>query len=276
MKMASVKSVSSLAFLVLTSSLFALETKPWFGDAYASYFQSAFCYSRFNKVEGASKQLSTPLNNRDLVFDLGFTPGASLDVQVEGEFGKTSHVNWAFRSGALQARYQMLDDISGDPVSLTWGLTFRGATHHFLRDVSTPYAAEFNTELTCAVGKEWSSEGFWTMRGYGFAAIGQANRGYPWTRELFVWQFNINDTHRFSLFAEGDFGFGNKQHVNVKHFNGWGKFQHQSIDLGLSYGYKIGIYGTLTASYAHRVFAHNFPEHVNFFTLAYFIPFSLF
>ena len=114
------------------------------------------------------------------------------------------------------------------------------------------------------------------MRTYGFATLGQANRGYPWTHELFVWQYNLEDTHRFTLFAEGDFGFGNKHHVNVKRFDGWGKYQHQSIDLGLSYGYKVGVFGIFTASYAHRVFAHNYPEHVNFFTLSYCIPFSLF
>ncbi len=262
--------------LLLSSSGFAMEAKPWLGDVYAFDFQAAFSYSRFNKVEGASKQLSAPLNSRDILLDLGFTPSPSFDIQIEGEFGKTSDVNWALRSGAVQTRLQLLDDISGDPVSLTLGLILRGAPTHFLRDVSTPYAAQFNAELTCALGKEWSQGPDWTMRTYGFAALGQANRGYPWTRELLAWEYNLGDVHRFTVFEEGNFGFGGKQHVNVEHFQGWGKFQHQSIDLGLSYGYKISVYGILTATYAHRVFAHNFPEHVNFFMISYWIPFSLF
>ena len=82
------KSSLSIAFVALTASSFALDTKPWLADAYAFSFQSAFCYSRFNKVEGASRQLSAPENNRDLSLDLGFTT-QSLDFQVEGEFGKT-------------------------------------------------------------------------------------------------------------------------------------------------------------------------------------------
>lgn len=261
---------------LITASACALQVKPWLGDVYAFFAEGTFSYSQFNKVQGASRQLSAPENNRDIVLDWGFTPAACFDFQLEGEFGKTNHVNWALRSGALQLRYQMLDDISGDPVSLTFGLIVRGATHHFLRDVSTPYAAEFNAELTCAVGKEWSENGFWTMRTYGFAAIGQANRGMPWTRELLVWQYNLYNAHRFTVFAEGDFGFGGRQHVNVKRFSGWGKFQHQSIDLGVAYGYKISVYGVLSASYARRIFAHNFPEHMNTFMLTYCIPFSLF
>jgi hypothetical protein len=108
------------------------------------------------------------------------------------------------------------------------------------------------------------------------AAIGQANRGYPWTRELGVWQYNLNDRHRFTLFADLDVGFGNKQHVNVRHFSGWGKFQHQSLDLGAGYSLRLGVYGRLSVLYAYRVFAHNFPERVNFVSLTYTIPFSLF
>ena len=76
--------------------------------------------------------------------------------------------------------------------------------------------------------------------------------------------------------AFGNVGFGGKQHVDVHHFNGWAEFQHQSIDLGAAYGYEFALWGKLTATYAHRVFAHNFPERVNFFTLTYSLPFSYF
>lgn len=263
------------ALLILASPSWALETKPWFGNPYEFELQSAFTYYRFHEVEGASRQLSAPSNTRVILLDLGLTL-PQFDFQMEGEFAKTNSINWALRSAAFQGRFQMLDDISGDPVSVVLGLNIRGAPHRLLRDVSTPYASEFNLEMTGSIGKEWSSAGKWTMRTYGFAAVGIANRGYPWTRELFVWQYNLQDTHRFTLFADGDFGFGNKQHVNVKHFNGWAKFQHQSIDLGIAYGYKISVYGLLSATYAHRIFAHNFPERVNFFTLSYCLPFSLF
>jgi hypothetical protein len=262
--------------LCLTSSGWTLETKPWLGNVYEFELQSAFAYSVFNKVEGASVQLRHPLHNRVIALDLGLTPSGQFDFQIEGEFAKVESINWGLRSGAVQGRFQFLDDISGDPVSLVMGLNVRGAPHRFLKSVSTPYASEFNLEITGAVGKEWSKEGQWTMRGYGFAAIGMGNRGYPWTRELLVWQQQWQNTHRLTLFAEGNIGFGPKQHVNVRHFNGWAKVQHQSIDLGLAYGYQLSVYGLLSATYAYRVFAHNFPEHVNFFMLSYCLPFSLF
>lgn len=265
----------AVPFLLLTASAFTLETKPWYGEVYAFYFQGAYSFSRFTHVEGASTQLKRPLNNNDMLFNVGFTPTESIDLEMELEFGQTTLTNLNYRSVALQGRYRLLDDIAGDPISLVFGANVRQACDHFLTDVSTPYAAVFNAELSCSVGKEWSENGMWTMRTYGLATLGQANRGYPWSKQLFVWQFNVEDTHRFGFFAEGNVGFGNRQHVNVENFHGWGRFQHQSVDVGLSYGYKIGFYGVITAAYAHRVFAHNYPEHVNFFTLSYHLPFSL-
>ena len=262
--------------LGLSGTASALETRPWLSDEYAFNFGTAFTYSRYHQVEGAAVQLSAPRNDRDFLLDLSFTPGAQFDMQGEIELAKTNSINWTLRSAALQARYQMLDDISGDPLSLTFGMNVRGAPHHFLRDVGTPYAAECNVEMSCAAGKEWSKDGMWTMRTYGFATVGIANRGLPWTRELFVWEVNWQDTHRLSLFTAGNVGFGGQQHVNVNHFDGWGKIQHQSVDLGVAYGYHFFLYGTLSVSYAYRLFAHNFPERVNAFALSYCVPFSLF
>lgn len=262
--------------ILLSCPAFALETKPWLGNVYGFDFESAFTYSRYRKVEGASKQLKGASNDYDIFLDLGFTPAAAVDVRAEIEFAETPRQPFNWRSAAMQARYQWLDDISGDPVSLTTGFNFRGVPKHSLRDVSCPYASSANFELTVSIGKEWSVGPEWVMRTYGYATVGMANRGFPWTQELLMWQFNWQDVHALFLFAEGDFGFGDKQHVNVKHFHGWANIQHSSIDIGAAYRYRINIWGTITFSYAHRVFAHNFPEQVNFFTIAYFLPFSLF
>lgn len=262
--------------LLLSSPVFALETKPWLGNKYAFDFESLFVYSRFRKVEGAEKQLKGVSNDYNLFLDLGFTPYSDFDVRAEMEFAKTPRMNFNWRSVALQGRYQWLDDITGDPVSLTTGINFRGVSAHSLRDVSCPYAASANFELTLSVGKEWSTDGVWARRTYGYVNLGMANEGYPWTQQLLTYQFNWQDTHALFLYADGYAGFGGKQHINVHHFNGWGKIQHQSIDLGFAYRYKFPLWGTLTFSYAYRVFAHNFPERVNFLGVEYHLPFSLF
>ncbi|MES2121735.1 MAG: hypothetical protein V4492_03025 [Chlamydiota bacterium] len=266
----------SVALLVSLPILcHSLETKPWLGTSYECTFGSAFTYSRYSKVQNASVQLKSPSNDYDVLFDLGFTASPQFDVQAELELVQTPRQSFGVRSAAIQARYQILDDIAGDPISCALGINLRGVPNDSLRDVSSPYAGNYNVELTGAIGKEWSCGGHWTSRAYAFATGGIAEQGLPWTRALMVWQKNVQNTHHFTAFATGLFGFGTKQHVNVRHFHGWGKFHHQSIDLGASYGYHFGVYGTLSASYAYRVFARDFPENVNFFTLSYEIPFSL-
>ncbi len=259
-----------------TTSLVALDTKPWLGDVYAFSFESGFSYAHFPKVQGASTQLRSPENSRNLVADVGLTTSPNWDVQLEGEFGQANSINWALRSGAMQIRFLFLNDVVGDLCSFICGVSVRGASSHFLKSVSTPYAAECNIELSSALGKEWSLGPNWTARTYGFLAVGQANRGSPWIRPLLVAEYNLLNQHRFTLFSNADVGFGGKQGVDVDHFHGWSPFQHQSVDLGVSYGCELGVYGRLTASYARRLFAHNFPERMNLFTLSYFLPFSLF
>lgn len=265
----------STAFICLTASIFALDSKPWIGTPYEFVFDGAFSYSRFHEVENASVQLSSPSNTYDLMLDLGVALNEDFDVQGEVELAQTTGQDFTLRSAAVQGRYQCFNDICGDPVSLTFGFNFRAVPTYSLQNVSCPYSANSNFELTAAIGREWSKNALWKMRTYGLVTAGMANRGYPWTRELLVWQNNFQDIHRLTFFAEGLFGFGPKQHVNTRHFHGWAPFHHQSIDLGLGYGVRMGVWGTLSLAYAYRVFARNFPERVNSITLEYRVPFSI-
>ena len=215
---------SVFTLLLCTNGLGALEVKPWLGNVYESTFNAAFTYSRYRKVQNASQQLSSVSNDYDLLFDLGMTLATPFDVQAEFELAETPRQPFNWRSAALQLRYQLLDDISGDPLSLTLGTNFRVVPGHSLKDVSCPYAANCNYELTLSLGKEWSNQGFWTMRTYGFFALGVGNHGLPWTRPIFVWQNNWQNRHRLSFFTVGDFGWGGEQGVAVKHFHGWENF----------------------------------------------------
>lgn len=266
--------VRILALLPITLS--ALHKDPWFHNAFEVDFTTSFDYSWFSKVQGASRQLSSSLHDRDLCFDLGLTPLPLFDVRFEGEFAKVESINWALRSGALQTRIGILDDIAGDPMSLTLGLNVRAATGHFLKTVATPYASELNFELTGAIGKEWSNKTVWLSRVYGLVTLGQANRGSPWTSALAAYQVNVKNRHRFTLFADGLVGWGGKKHVDVNHFRGWAEFQYRAIDLGAGYGYRAGSYGELSIHYSYRVFARTYPENVNSLMVAYTVPFSPF
>lgn len=262
--------------LVLPCAIYPFYEQPWLGNVWECDLSMDFTYSRYREIQGASKQLSAPSNDKLGTFDLRLTPSERWDVQLEVQFADTPRQSLGLRSTAAQGRIVWMNDLSGDPISWTSGLQIRKVTRHSLKDVSCPYHSYVNIELNSSVGKEWSTGPFWTTHLWGLFAIGLANHGSPWLRGLGVFEKNWDNRHRAVLFVEGYFGLGDKQHVDVDHFDGWGKFHHQSIDLGASYRYHFAIWGEIAMTYMRRVYSHTFPENVNFFTLSYTIPFSFF
>jgi len=262
--------------------LIALPIEPWLGNVWQFEFRPAYTYSHFNKVENAKKPLKHSSNDQFLRFGLGVVPMLGLvsppdwGVDLEIEFADTPRQNFGFQSAALLLRKQWLDDIVGDPISLTTGISLRGVSHKSLRDISCPYHSYANIEFNAAAGKEWSHAAFWTWRTFAFAALGMANRGYPWGRAVLSFQGNHLNHFQYELFTEGYMGFGPQRVVNINHFFGYAKIKHRSIDVGFNLRYLFDIWGSLNFTYSYRVFARSFPAHANFFTLWYQLPFSLF
>ncbi|HUD01810.1 MAG TPA: hypothetical protein VMR37_05750 [Rhabdochlamydiaceae bacterium] len=266
----------SKLLLLLPLSLFSLEIEPWFCNVWEFTFTPSYNYGRFNSVQNGHPQLKKPFNENLLTFDLEVSPSPNWDLDGDVEFAATTAQSMGFRSGALQARYLWLDDVIGDAVSLTTGLSARGVSSRSLRDISCPYHAHANFEANTSIGKEWDQGFDWRLRLYGFGALGMANIGYPWARAFLMFEGNVRSTHRFGIFAEGYFGFGNQERVNTHHFDGYADIRHQNIDAGLKYTYVFEIWGQLSFAYTRRLYAHSFPENVNFFTISYMLPFSLF
>ncbi len=263
-------------FFCIPQLLSALPKKPWLGNVYEFFFDAEYTFSYYRHVANGEPGTKHSSNDNQFIAGLGFTPTDSLDMAIEAEVSDTTRQSWNLRSVAIQARYLWLDDIIGDPISLTTGVSIRGVHHSSLRDISCPYPAEANFELNLSLGKEWSRGPYWNVRSYAFGTVGIANHGAPWNRFFAAIETNYNDKHQFHLFTRGDFGYGHKNHVNVPHFHGYASIHHQSVDVGVAYARHFLVWGKLTFEYAHRVFAHAYPERSNYFTIWYHLPFSFF
>lgn len=263
-------------FLLLPVSLCALEIEPWFCNTWEFTFTPAYTYGRFHSVQNGHPHLKKPFNENLLTLDLEVSPSPNWDLDGDVEFAATTAQSMALRSGAFQARYLWLDDVMGDPVSLTTGLSARGVSSRSLKDISCPYHFHTNFEASTSIGKEWDHGFDWCVRLYGYGALGIANRGSPWARAFGMLEGNVQSTHRFGVFAEGYFGFGSRDRVHINRFNGYADIRHRNIDAGVKYTYVFEIWGQLSFAYAHRFYAKSFPENVNFFTISYMLPFSLF
>lgn len=266
----------SIITLMASVSLAAFEEKPWLGDFLSFYLDSSYTYSRFRHVQNAVVQPRSASNNQLIAFDLGFIPFDGWEAAAELEFAHTPRQSWGRRSIAFQVRNRILDDIIGDPISLTVGGSIRQVAGVSVRDISSPYAARWDFEVHTAIGNEWSYGPTWYMRWYGVGALGQGNRGSPWTRARLVFELNRSDRHQISLFSAGYWGFGNRHKVDIQHFTGWGKINHSSVDIGFGYRYVTEVWGYLWLEYGHRILARSYPQRQNSIQIGYHLPFSFF
>lgn len=266
--------------LLLASALpqlaFALGQEPWYGEYLEIHFVPSYEYNFFNRINQASPQLKKNYNTHiaRALFDV--TVPAELNWQVELEYGATSSVSFGYRSVACQLRRLWLDDVCGDPISLSTGISYRDASSRMRKAFSTPYHGRCNFEAHLSLGKEWSRGPHWFFRASGIFAVGQATIGKPWLRGDLLFLGNCSDRHYFTLYEYSYFGLGQQTEVDTKNFTGWGHIAHRSIDLGASYVYAFDLWGNLRFDYRYRVFAKSYPEGVNTFLVTYTLPFSLF
>lgn len=254
---------------------FTLEMQPWFGDVFEFHFLAGYSYSRFNTVQKGSPQLTSPFQANIVSLGLDFSPSQEWSVDADLYLADTTQETFQCQSGAIQARYLWLDDIIGDRVSLSTGASARFTGTPSLKDISCPSHGNVDFEVNFSMGKELETDGSWRWRMWGFGAVGQANRGSPWIRGLLSIETNINEKHKWALYAAGINGYGRHTTVNIDHFFGYAKIREKAIDIGLRYGHRLGVYGTLRFEYIRRVLAKSAPQNVNTWAISYMVPFSL-
>ncbi|MBS3905083.1 MAG: hypothetical protein KGZ39_07140 [Simkania sp.] len=263
-------------FLGLMATAYGFEEKPWLGNLWEFYLDTGYMFSRYDSVANSTKHLKAPSNNNVFSVDIGLVPIDSWDAAIEVDFAQTPRQSLGRRSVAAQVRTLWLNDIIGDFVSLTTGFSVRQTSYRSLHDISCPYSARWDFEINSAMGKEWGCGPNWCMRLYGLGAVGQGSRGSPWTRAKVAYQIHQLESHIWEFFSLGYWGFGRRREVNINHFNGWGFYDHSSIDLGFGYLYELGVWGRLRFDYSHCIHARVYPRGTNSFIIGYHLPFSLF
>jgi len=260
--------------ICITISAFSLAKAPWFGDVYEFHLLNKYTYSRYSKVDGAIIQLDETSNDHLLHFNLSFAPSLQWSLDSDLEFVQTPRQNFGFSSVAFQGRYLFKDDIIGDPFSLSLGGNFRVIASESLKDVSILYHSDVDFEFNLAFGKEFSKYDYWRFRFWFYGSVGAGNKGSPWVRGSMALESNINEKRKWSLFMNAMHGYGRSEQIDLYNFHGYGKIRQRNIDVGFRYGICLNVWGTFSFEYKRRVLAKLCPQNVNFFSVAYFLPFS--
>lgn len=248
--------------------------QPWFGDLFEFHFLGAYAYSRFHAVQGAKPPLEGSFQSNLVYLGLDLSVAPEWNIDTDTQVASTTAYPFYWQSSALQVRYLWLDDIIGDPVSCATGVNMRVTSGTALKDVSCPSHGNLDMELNFSLGKEFDSNQDWRFRVWGFGSVGHANRGSPWVRGVVALEANVRDVHRWALYALGVNGYGRHTTIDMDHFYGYAKIRQKAIDVGIRYGHRLDVWGTLRCEYIRRVLAKSCPKDVNTWIVSYLLPFS--
>lgn len=255
--------------------MYALRYEPWLGDPYQFYLTPFYSYQHYPTVhDGFNPTNYSSTQNRAGV-NAHFVYGDRYDIGGGIAFNQTRRYSFNFESVDVGGRILLFDESSGDICTLTLRGDLLFTTHQRLHDPTTPYHGIANLEVGFSVGKEFMRCGDWQERIWGYFSLGQANKGYPWFRGIIASEYRFCSHYVWNLFADGYFGFGENQMVNVNRFNSYADIRHQSIDIGTGLSYIFQLWGKLSAYYSYRIFAERYPAKASTVYVEYQIPISI-
>jgi len=261
--------------LMLPYTMNATETAPWYPRAFEIRPCAEYQYQYFRKVNSGHHDFSYLSHDSFLNLNIG-VPYYNWYGECELLFAGTRHRSFGYDSFRLTARYQILDDVSGDDnFSVIPGLTLITAPKIAVHDIGSFHHGKLEGEAFISAGKEFSCKEYWTSRFWGILGVGTADVGSPWIRFNINWERNYWDVYSWGVFVNTLWGLGGDRLSSPHHFRGYGPIQHQTIDLGAIFHYAFEFGGEATIKYAYRVYAKNFPENANLITIRFCYPFGL-
>lgn len=264
-----------LFFLVYTSALFAFEEAPWFSPDLLPLIHigaEGHVHPSVN-VKGNSQKANG--------YALSFTQGLSLaafsmaDLQLETKETRTTHNGWGFEGVHLFARYSLLNDLIGDPVSLMIGASYQFAVSHYLHDIDTFHHGTHAGALHLSIGKERSFGPTWRFHTWALIETGLGNQGSPWIRSKIAYDWNGCDRYEVGAFTEFLMGLGEHRLHLDQSFPGYSSIRHRSLDVGIRGKYLLPCMGWVEAKIGYRIWAYNFPSQDIAGELKWVVPFSL-
>lgn len=265
------KSVVVAFCLLAVVAVDAVDYKPWFGRVFEVNTRADIIMQAYNHVD--AHHSSGKRNEFDTFFDLSASMAVWETIAAELEVIALQSRHQSFGMDAIRftGRYLWMNDVIGDPFSITTGVTLSAIFPPARKNIATFDHGGFAGEAHVAVGREVSCMQFWTSRLWGVFAVGLADVGSPWLRGNIAWEHNWWDRHRVELFADTIWGFGG-DNLNLYDFDGYGSVQYQAVDLGVRYGYQWDNGLRLSLGYAYRVYGRNSPVNVNFALVRFDLP----
>ena len=278
MKLKALMSSALLSSAILwqsSSDASTVDKSPWLGNFLefnGSLFQE---HVHSNQVATRKGDFNHELYADRTTASLGFTPWPTVGLEVAINAGDTKRFHkYGFESVQGAVRYQFLDDLDYDPISLVTGVRFSYADTKRLDDLSSQDHATFESELFLSLGKEFGYFGksYFHIWGQASGAIG--SKGSPWVSNEAHLSYFYSDSIKLDIFTRGEKGYGHEQ-LHHGHFHSWSETDYRFQDWGILGSYTLFPDGTLSLQFTRRFLAHNYPKDAWSVQVGLQIPFGL-
>lgn len=179
---------------------------------------------------------------------LRVTPWTDLRAEFEIDFFKSRRYSYCLEALKLSGQYRVLNDVTGDPISLLGAATFILPTTRAKRERALFYPGAMEYEFHLSIGKSWEEDEIYLDLAYGLA-----NEHAPWWRTHAQLDHRFCSCDRVSIYAKTITG------ASVR-----------TAEFGAIYKYFLD-YGALSLTLARRPIAHHFPR-ATIITLEYETP----
>lgn len=261
-------------FILSTLSLWAIRSDPWIPPPYEMNAKANYAYSYFPLVSNAVNPTTYHSFFNELLVGLEGSLSANWFCELDLEFNNSRKVDFNLLSVAPCVKYQMLNDLAGDPIALLVGTYFRYVPYNRLVDVAMSYNGEYNFDFLFSVGKEFDKKDKLAGKLYALFDVGVATKGMPWILGDVVGEAIFLEQHFFVMGTDGYFGFGEQNTVNVDDFSGYANINHNSLEIKAGYKYKFKVWGEAGFLYKRRVIAVAYPAERDYFGVSYNLDFS--
>ena len=265
---------SCCTFSVAQAELF----KPWLGNLFELQLTAGYSYQHYRKIHMDPEPIYLGTNSNYFDARLAMVLLPTLNMGVKAGTSKIMGQNLYFETAELFAQYLMLDDIVGDPVSMTLNLTVASTQRKPRRNLGRFHHGPMSAELGVSIGREWALGSIFTSRIWINANLGGSTRSSLYTEESAAVEVNFIDRVRLGVVGVFHAGFGTKRLSleQISNFDGYRHIAYRAIDAGVNLKYRWGVWGDLKFEFLRRFWGRSCPQNGYEVRVVYHLPFSAF
>jgi hypothetical protein len=224
------KKYLSLLFVCTSINLHAVQAEPWLGNwlEFEGAIDQKHTQSKTVDTKNGTKHIF--LHQEKTSASLEFMPDPDVSAEAVLDLTKTQKRSYGFDALTASGRWKLLNDLAGDPVTLTAGLVMSLSTPKHVKDLSSTKKGVFETEARLAIGREFGLQDNAYNKVWLLAKSGIASTGSPWIGFEAVLGRSINDRHNFDIFFRSEKGLSSHKLYN-KYLSAHFTLKPQSVSI---------------------------------------------